>query len=222
MSNTHLQITEELRSYIRQVSLREPPLMTHLREETAQMPGAGMQITPEQGQFLGLVVELIGATRALEIGVFTGYSSLAVARSLPANGKLVACDVSEEYTRVARRYWREAGVDHKIDLRIAPAVQTLDNLIVEGGEDSIDFAFIDAYKENYEVYYERVLTLLRPGGVVAVDNVLWHGRVVDANVADADTEAIRRLNAKIASDTRVSISMLTIGDGLTLAVKRRD
>src|SRR6187200_81156 len=135
MSNTHLQITEELRSYIRQVSLREPALMTRLREETAQMPGAGMQITPEQGQFLGLIVELIGATRALEIGVFTGYSSLAVARSLPADGKLIACDVSEEYTRVARRYWREAGVDHKIDLRIAPAVQTLDDLIAEGGED---------------------------------------------------------------------------------------
>ena len=221
MSSTHLRITDELHAYIREVSLREAPVMARLREETAGMAGAGMQITPEQGQFLALLVESIDAKNALEVGVYTGYSSLAVARSLRSDGRLIACDVSEEYTSVARRYWREAGVDHKIDLRIAPALETLDDLIARGGQGSIDFAFIDADKQNYDAYYERVLTLLRPGGLAAVDNVLWQGRVVDPASKDKDTESIRQLNRRIFSDTRVSASMLTIGDGLTLVTKRR-
>jgi predicted O-methyltransferase YrrM len=222
MSSTHLQITEQLHDYIRRMSLREPAVMVRLREETAALPNARMQVTPEQGQFLGLMVELMNAKLAVEVGVFTGYSALAVARCLPSDGKLIACDVSEDYTRMARRYWREAGVEHKIDLRLAPAIETLDRLLQEGHEGTVDFAFIDADKQNYDLYYEQLLKLLRPGGLLGIDNVLWHGSVVDPNVSDDETEAIRRLNQKISTDTRVSVSMLPIGDGLSLVTKRRD
>lgn len=221
MSATHLKISEDLQQYIRDVSLRESPVLTRLRDETAGLSGAGMQVSPEVGQFLALLVEMVNARNALEVGVFTGYSSLAVARSLPPDGKLVACDVSEEYTAIARRYWTEAGVDTKIDLRLAPAIETLDSLIGEGEAGNYDFAFIDADKQNYDVYYERVLTLLRPGGVAAIDNVLWHGRVIDPGNTDSDTEAIRLLNRKIATDARVSLSLMPVGDGLTLVTKRR-
>jgi caffeoyl-CoA O-methyltransferase len=178
-----------------------------------------MQITPEQGQFMGLLSRMLNARKALEIGVFTGYSSIAVALALPDDGKLIACDVSETYTAVARRYWREAGVEHKIDLRLAPALDTLDRLIAKGESGTFDFAFIDADKKNYENYYERCLTLLRKGGVIAVDNVLWDGKVADFAVQDTDTKAIRAFNQKLHGDSRIALSMLPIGDGLTLACK---
>jgi caffeoyl-CoA O-methyltransferase len=179
-----------------------------------------MQIAPEQGQFMALLVELIGAKRALEVGTFTGYSSLCVALAMPTDGRLTVCDVSEDYTAVARRYWAEAGVAGKIDLRLAPALETLDALIAAGGSGGYDFAFIDADKENYDGYYERTLTLLRTGGLVAVDNVLWDGAVVDAAKQDRDTRTIRALNEKLLGDQRVSLSLVPIGDGLTLARKR--
>lgn len=214
-------MTGELGDYLRSVSLKEPEILRRLREETAAHPMAMMQITPEQGQFMAVLVHLLNARLTLEVGVFTGYSSLAVALALPAAGKIIACDISSEYTAVARKYWREAGVEPKIDLRLAPALQTLDALIAEGRAGCFDFAFIDADKENYANYYERALVLLRPGGLIAVDNVLWHGRVIDPAVNDADTRAIRAFNEKLYRDERVWFSMLAIGDGLTLAVKKR-
>lgn len=220
MSSTHIQINDELAAYIRKSSLREPEVLAKLRAETATLPLGTMQITPEQGQFMSLLVRMLNARNTIEVGVFTGYSSISVASALPSDGKLIACDVSEEYTNIARRYWKEAGVEERIDVRIGPAVETLDQMIRSGGEGRFDFAFIDADKANYDAYYERLLILVRTGGVVAVDNVLWHGRVVDDTVTDEDTLAIRRLNSKIASDDRVSVSMLSIGDGLTLAMKR--
>jgi caffeoyl-CoA O-methyltransferase len=220
MSIVQTAVAENLADYIRRVTLREPEVLKRLREETAKLPNAIMQICPEQGQFMGLLMRLLGAKRTLEVGVFTGYSSTAVALALPDDGKIVACDVSAEYTSMARRYWREAGVEHKMDLRLAPAIKTLDALLVEGKSGSFDFAFIDADKENYGGYYERALKLLRPGGVIAVDNVLWHGKVLDESVQDADTRAIRALNEKLHRDERVIVSMLPIGDGLTLAYKQ--
>jgi caffeoyl-CoA O-methyltransferase len=220
MSATHIELTPELGEYLRQVSLREPDVLRRLREETLANPQARMQITPEQGQFMGLLVAMIGARRTLEVGVFTGYSSLSVALALPPDGQIVACDISEEWTGVARRYWREAGVDGKIRLRLRPAVETLDDLIADGEAGSFDFAFIDADKQNYDAYFERALILLRTGGVAAIDNVLWHGRPIDPSQTDEETEAIRRFNRKLHADERVSISMLPIGDGLTLARKR--
>jgi predicted O-methyltransferase YrrM len=220
MSSTHLKITDELAAYIRQASLREPEVLAKLRAETATLPLGSMQITPEQGQFMSLLVRMLDARNTIEVGVFTGYSSICVAEALPSDGRVVACDVSEEYTSIARRFWREAGVEDRIDLRVGPAVATLDQMISSGGHEQFDFAFIDADKANYDAYYERLLILVRAGGVIAIDNVLWHGRVVDATVTDEDTQAIRTLNAKIARDERVWVSMLGIGDGLTLAVKR--
>lgn len=220
MSNVHLAITEQLSDYIRQVSLREPDILKRLREETASDPMARMQITPEQGQFMALLIQVLGATRTLDVGVFTGYSSLCVAFALPEDGKVIACDVNEKWTSIARRYWREAGVDHKIDLRLAPALETLDQLLAAKQGGNFDFVFIDADKENYGNYYERALKLLRPGGVIAVDNVLWSGRVADNSVNDADTRAIRDFNEKVHGDERVWLSMLPIGDGVTLACKR--
>ena len=211
-----------LQAYLQSVSLREPPLFTRLREETAELPNARMQIAPEQGQFMALLVELTGARRCLEIGVFTGYSALWVASALPPDGQLVACDVSAEWTAVGQRYWKEAGVRDRIDLQLAPALETLEELLAGGAEGSFDLAFIDADKANYDAYYERCLTLLRAGGLLLVDNVLWSGRVVDASAMDDDTAAIRALNAKIHADARVSISMLPVADGLTLALKRRN
>lgn len=219
MSIVQTAVAENLADYIRKVTLREPEILKRLREETAKLPNAIMQICPEQGQFMGLLMRLLGAKRTLEVGVFTGYSSTAVALALPDDGKIIACDISPDYTAMARRYWREAGVEHKVDLRLAPAIETLDALLSEGKSGSFDFAFIDADKENYGGYYERALKLLRPGGVIAVDNVLWHGKVLDDSVQDADTRAIRALNEKLHRDERVIVSMLPIGDGLTLAYK---
>ncbi|MFQ5957833.1 MAG: class I SAM-dependent methyltransferase [Alphaproteobacteria bacterium] len=215
-----LGISDALYDYLLNVSLREADVLRRLREETARMPDAAMQIAPDQGQFMALLVELIGARRTLEVGVFTGYSSLAVALALPADGRVVACDMSEEWTAIARRYWAEAGVADKIDLRLGPAIETLDALLEAGEAGRFDFAFIDADKEEYADYYERALELLRPGGLVCVDNVLWSGKVADPGVDDADTLAIRAFNEKLAQDARVSLSVLAIADGLTLARKR--
>lgn len=220
MSNKTLGLSDTLYDYLLSVSLREPDIMQQLRLETAQHPLAQMQIAPEQGQFMALLVQLLGATKTLEVGVFTGYSALAVALALPAVGKLIACDVSEEYTAIARRYWQAAGVADKIDLRIAPALDTLDQLIAEGQADSFDFAFIDADKSNYSNYYERALQLVRPGGLIAIDNVLWSGQVVDPQVTDANTEAIRHFNQALHQDNRIALSLVPIADGLTLALKR--
>jgi len=220
MSNRSIPLTDSLYEYLIDVSLREPALLLALREETAGMRNRSMQISPEQGQFMALLARLAGAKRCLEIGVFTGYSSLAVALALPEDGRIVACDVSEEWTAVARRYWAAAGMDHKIDLRLAPALQTLDALVADGQSGSFDFAFIDADKERYLEYYERVLRLLRPGGLVAVDNTLWSGRVADPEVADVDTVALRHFNECLHRDERVDLSLVPIGDGLTLARKR--
>ena len=215
-----LLIPENIYSYLASVSVREPAVLRRLREETASHPRATMQITPDQGQFMALLMQLMGARRTLEVGVFTGYSSLAVALALPADGQIVACDVSDEYTSIARRYWKEAGVEHMIDLRLRPALETLRRLVAGGGGGTFDFAFIDADKANYEGYYESALELLRPGGLIMIDNVLWSGRVADPAENDPDTAAIRALNEKLHADSRVTLSMLSIGDGVTLALKR--
>jgi predicted O-methyltransferase YrrM len=219
MSRVHTPITDELASYIRQVTMREPEPLRRLREETENHPQASMQTSPEQGQFLHLMARVIGARKTLEVGVFMGYSSTWVALALPPGGKVIACDRSQEYTARARRTWQEAGVENRVDLRLGPALQTLDSLIGEGQAESFDFAFIDADKANYANYYERVLVLLRRGGLIAVDNVLWHGAVVDPNAHDEDTEAIRAFNQKLHADARIALSMVTMGDGLTLACK---
>ena len=215
-----LGLDDRLYDYLLKVSLREPGVLRRLREETAAMADSVMQISPEQGQFMALLVELTGATRCIEVGVFTGYSSLAVALALPPEGRITACDVSETFTAVARRYWAEAEVGHKIDLRLAPALETLDDLIAEGGAGGYDFAFIDAEKTEYADYYERLLTLLRPGGLILVDNVLWSGRVADPAIDSGDTVAIRAFNDKLKADQRISLAMLPLADGLTLARKR--
>ncbi|HEX5339313.1 MAG TPA: class I SAM-dependent methyltransferase [Gammaproteobacteria bacterium] len=220
MSNRTLSMTDELYEYLLRVSLREPPLLKRLRDETAQHPRHGMQISPEQGQFMQMLVRLSGAKRCIEVGVFTGYSSLAVALALPDEGRIIACDVSEEYTAVARRYWKEAGVEKKIDLRLAAATETLDKLLDQGEAGRYDFAFIDADKANYANYYQRILELLRPGGLIAVDNVLWSGGVIDGKDKSEDTVAIRAFNEALCADQRIELSMLPIGDGLTLARKR--
>lgn len=220
MSRRPTELTDTLHEYLLANSLREPPILARLREETAKLPMANMQIGPEQGQFMRLLVELIGAKRTIEVGTFTGYSALSVAMSLPKDGKLIACDISEEYTAIARRYWAEAGLAERIDLRLAPALETLDGLIAKGGAGTFDFAFIDADKDGYDGYYERCLTLLRPGGLIAIDNVLWDGNVVDESDQSTDTRAIRALNAKMLKDDRVTISLIPIGDGLMLARKR--
>jgi caffeoyl-CoA O-methyltransferase len=219
MSRIHTPITDDLAEYIREVTIREPEALRLLRESTEDHPRAGMQTSPEQGQFLHLMARVTGARKTLEVGVFMGYSSTWVALALPIGGKIIACDVSEEYTARARQTWKDAAVEDKIDLRIAPALETLDKLIAEGQAGTFDFAFIDADKQNYDNYYEHALTLIRRGGLVAIDNVLWDGRVIDADVDDEDTEAIRAFNLKIYADKRVAISMATMGDGLTLACK---
>lgn len=219
MSRRTLDLDDTLYSYLLGNSLREHPAQTGLREATREHPHGGMQIGPEQGQFMALLVRLIGARRALEIGVFTGYSALTVALALPEDGRLLACDISAEYTRVGQPYWEAAGVAHKIDLRLGPALATLGARLAAGEAGSYDFAFIDADKTAYDGYYERCLQLLRPGGLIAIDNVLWGGSVARAN-ADPDTAALRALNHKLHGDERVDLSMLPIGDGLTLARKR--
>ena len=216
-----ISLTPEVYDYLLEVSLRESEVQRRLRAETESVPMALMQVPPEEAQLLALLVELIDARRCLEIGVFTGYSALAVAMALPADGRLVALDKDAETAAIARRAWAEAGVAARIDLRLGDAVKTLDRLIAAGEGGTYDFAFLDADKSNYLRYWEQLLALLRPGGLIAVDNVLWGGAVIDARRTDADTEAIRAFNRMVHDDERVSASLLPVGDGLTLAVKRR-
>lgn len=219
MSNRTLTLDDALYDYLLSVSLRELPVLKELRERTAQLPMAQMQISPEQGQFMQWLVTMLGARRTLEIGVFTGYSTLVTALALPADGLVVACDISAEYTAIAKEYWQRAGVSTRIQLHLQPALETLKQLLSNGEANSFDFAFIDADKENYQHYYEAVLQLLRPGGVIAVDNVLWDGRVIDPAVNDSSTVAIRAFNRQLHNDQRVAITMLPLGDGLTLVRK---
>lgn len=219
MSRNYTPITDALASYIREVTLREPEPLRRLREATEDHPRASMQIGPEQGQFLHFLARLIGARNVLEVGVFMGYSSSWIALALPPGGRILACDVSEEYTGIARNTWREAGVEDKIDLRLAPALETLDSLIAAGQSGAFDMAFIDADKANYSNYYERALQLVRPGGLIAADNTLWDGSVADPADKDPDTEAIRAFNLKLHGDERVALTLATIGDGVTLACK---
>ncbi|HKQ25040.1 MAG TPA: class I SAM-dependent methyltransferase [Burkholderiales bacterium] len=219
MSNRTFTLSDDLYAYLFEHSVREPDVLRRLREETARDTMSRMQIAPEQGQLMQLLVRLMGAQRYLEVGVFTGYSSLAVALALPTEGRIVACDVSDAWTKIARRYWDEAGVSEKIDLHLAPALQTLDTLIAGGAASSFDFAFIDADKTNYEAYYERALTLIRVGGLIAVDNTLWEGRVANPKARDADTQAIRAFNRHLRDDRRVHLCLVPIGDGLSLAFK---
>ena len=220
MSTRSIGLSESLHQYLLDASLRETDVMKRLRAETAKHPESDMQIAPEQGQFMQLLVRLMSAQKTLEIGVFTGYSALAVAQALPADGRIVACDVSEEYTKVARRYWKEAGVADKIDLRIAPAVDTLDALLADGQAGTFDFAFIDADKRQYDAYYERSLKLLQTGGLIVLDNMLRSGRVVDPDPDDTSTQAICRLNEKLHDDERIHLSLIPVADGLTLAMKQ--
>ena len=220
MSRRSWSIDDKVRKYLLDHSLREPEPAAALRAATAKLPYGGMQISPEQGQLMGLLVHAIGARRAIEIGTFTGYSALWVALALPSDGRLVCCDVSAEWTALGKPYWEQAGIAGKIDLRLAPAMDTLDRLLADGQAGAYDFAFIDADKTGYDGYYERCLKLLRRGGLVAIDNVLWGGDVADPKKRSADTLALRALNRKLHHDARVSLSMLPVGDGLTLALKR--
>lgn len=220
MSTKTFTLDAPLYEYFRTVAFREPEVLARLREETQRLEMAQMQISPEQGQFMALLVKLMGARKTLEVGVFTGYSALAVALALPPDGRVVACDVSAEWTAIGRRYWQEAGVEHRIDLRLAPATATLEGLLDGGEGASFDFAFIDADKENYDAYYEHALALVRRGGLIAIDNTLWSGRVADAAEQDASTVAIRKLNARVHQDERVEAVLVPIGDGLMLARKR--
>ena len=220
MANKTLGLESNLYQYLQQVSVREAEVLKELREETKKQPMAIMQIAPEQGQFMALLVQLMGAKKTLDIGVFTGYSALVVALALPADGQVIACDVDEETTQIAQQFWEKAGVAHKIDLRIAPALETLDQLIAEGQSNSFDFAFIDADKSNYNNYYEKALWLVKPGGLIAIDNVLWSGRVADSDVKDNRTQKIRNFNQKLHQDPRIVLSMLPLADGLTLALKK--
>jgi predicted O-methyltransferase YrrM len=214
-----LPASDRLFDYIVRVGAREHPVLTRCREETARHPMAQMQIGPDQGAAMALIAQLMGAKRYLEIGTFTGYSALAVALALPADGRIVCCDVSKEYTDQARRYWEEAGVSAKIELRLAPAVETLDRMISER-EPPFDFVFIDADKPRYDAYYERALKLVRTGGLIALDNMLWSGEVADPANSDESTAAIRALNQKIHDDPRADMAMLALGDGVMLARKR--
>lgn len=220
MANKTIGLSDELAAYVREVGTREPDVLARLREETAAIPQHRMQISPEQGAFLALLVELIGARRCIEVGTFTGYSSTAVALALPEDGRLVCCDVSEEWTALARKYWDEAGVAGRIDLRIAPASETLDRLLGDGEGSTYDFAFVDADKAGYDGYYEQLLRLVRPGGLIAFDNTLWGGAVLDKDTDDKDTRALQALNLKLAGDDRVSLCLLPVSDGVTLARRR--
>ncbi|MCB9596292.1 MAG: class I SAM-dependent methyltransferase [Sandaracinaceae bacterium] len=217
MANRTIAMNDDIHAYLVGVSVHETDVMRRLRDETRQMTSAGMQIGPEQGAFMAWLVGTLGAKRCLEVGTFTGYSALAVAGALPADGRLLCCDVSEEFTSVARRYWAEAGLAERIELRLGPAVDTLAALDDDG---TWDFAFIDADKPNYDAYYEHCLRLLRPGGTIAIDNVLWGGAVADSAKQDESTRALRAINEKVGADPRVAACMVPIGDGLTLARKR--
>jgi predicted O-methyltransferase YrrM len=219
MAHKVVNLDDRLYHYLQAASPEEPDVLKQLREATARLPEAGMQITPEQGQFMALLVRLTGARNVLEIGVFTGYSALAVLLALPGTGRLVACDVSETWTAIARRYWELASVSDRVDLRIGPALTTLDQLLAEGRAGQFDLAFIDADKTGYDAYYERCLSLLRPGGLIILDNLLWGGKVADPGCADADTVALRAMNAKLRDDSRVAYSLLPLADGLGLAMK---
>jgi caffeoyl-CoA O-methyltransferase len=214
-----IQFTEKLRDYVERIGSREHPALRRCREETAKLPTANMQIAPEQGAFLALLAKLVGARHTLEIGTFTGYSALSVALALPEGGRVIALDVNKDYTDRARHYWSEAGMDERIELRLGPGVESLDRMIAEG-EGPFDMAFIDADKENYDRYYERALRLIRQGGVIALDNMLWSGAVADTSVNDPETSALRALNAKIHADERVDMALATIADGVMLARKR--
>ncbi len=220
MSKKSWLIPDNIYDYFQSVSLRDFTVLAELRRRNEDVAHGTMQVSPEQGQFMQLLVRLIGARKCLEVGVFTGYSSLSVALALPADGRIVACDVSVEWTSIAREFWQRAGVTDKIDLRLAPAIETLDGLIAQGHAESFDFVFIDADKANYSIYYERAYQLVRKGGLIAVDNTLWSGRPADPNDHSEDTQAIRDFNKKLLLDQRVSLSMLPIGDGLTLALKQ--
>lgn len=220
MSHKTLNLNSQLYEYLLSVSLREADILKELRHETAKHPMGKMQISPEQGQFMALLIQLMGAKKTLEIGVFTGYSTTVVALALPENGKIVACDKDQEFTDIARKYWQKAGIEGKIDLKIAPALETLQQLIEKGEAETFDFAFIDADKSNYDSYYEKSLILVRKGGIIAIDNVLWSGKVADSTIQDNRTTKIRALNEKIYQDSRVNLSLLPIGDGLTLAMKK--
>lgn len=213
-------LTDKLYEYSLAIGLREPDVFRELREETGKLADGEMQIAPELGPLLAMLVQMLGTKNCLEIGTFTGYSSLWVASALPVDGKLICCDVSEEFTALARKYWTKAGMAEKIDLRLAPAMVTLQQLQSEGKCNTFDYAFIDADKSNYDAYYEACLQLVRPGGLIAIDNTLWDGKVADGTVNDSDTVAIRILNAKIYNDSRVSLCFLPMADGLTLALKR--
>ncbi len=220
MSRYEGLIDPAILDYVLKTSVHEPDLLARLRRETASHPRVNFQIPPEQGQFLRVLIKMTGARRAIEVGVFTGYSSTSIGMALPPDGKLVACDISEEYTSIARRYWAEAGIADKVDLRLGPAKDTLDALIASGESGSFDFAFIDADKTGYRGYYEQCLTLLRPGGVIALDNMLFSGRAMHPPPGDADSYAISQMNPFIGQDVRVDAMLLPFGDGLTLAVKR--
>lgn len=222
MSGTSIGLDAALSTYVQRVGTREHGILGELRERTAALHGewAIMQIAPEQGQLMALLAQLIGCRRYLEIGTFTGYSALVMALAMPNDGQIVCCDVSEDYTALAREYWQKAGVAHKVTLRIAPALETLHDLLAEGHAQQFDIAFIDADKSNYDGYYERCLELIRPNGLILIDNVLWSGYVADEMKTDATTQKLRALNAKIAADDRVDVSMVPIADGLTLARKR--
>jgi predicted O-methyltransferase YrrM len=217
VSNRSIGLAEDLHAYLLSVGVREPDVLRRLRDETAELPRANMQIAPEEGAALAMLVRMIGARRILEVGTFTGYSSTAMALALPADGRIVCCDVSVEWTDMARKAWTDAGVADRVELHIGPALDTLDDLLAADQAGTFDLAFIDADKENYVAYYERALRLVRQGGVIAIDNVLWSGRVADPSVNDDNTLAIRELNALIATDERVDVAMLPIADGLTLA-----
>jgi predicted O-methyltransferase YrrM len=219
MTNRHITIDDTLHQYLLDHSVREHPAQRALREVTRTHPHVGMQIGPEQGQLMALLVKLIGAKRAIEIGVFTGYSALTVALALPDDGRLLACDISAEFTAIGRPFWDQAGVAHKIDLRLAPALQTLDHELAAGGADAYDFAFIDADKASYDAYCERCLQLVRPGGLIVLDNMLWGGAVA-REASDDDTRALQTLNDKLHRDERVDMVLLPFGDGVTLARKR--
>lgn len=220
MSNRTLQLTEPLYQYLCEVSLRESPLLRQLRQETAKDEMSQMQIAPEQGQFLALLVNVLGARKLIEIGTYTGYSALCMASAMPNDGQLVCCDISDKWTKVARQYWAKAGVEGNIELHLAPAIETLSNLLSQGQARTFDFAFIDADKQNYDAYYEACLRLLRPGGVIALDNMLWNGRVANPREQDVDTRALRALNLKLRDDQRIDLSLLPIADGVTLIRKR--
>lgn len=220
MSIENINLSPQLYEYLLSVSLRESKILQELRQETSLHPLGKMQISPDQAQFLALLIKLMGVKKILEIGVFMGYSSTAMALALPDDGKLIACDTREDFTDIAQRYWQKAQIDHKIILHLKPALETLDELIAQNETETFDFIFIDADKSNYYNYYQKSLQLLRKGGLIVIDNVLWYGKVADNNINDNKTKKIREFNAQLAHDNRIDLSIVSMGDGLTLAMKK--